>query len=244
MIRVGLRTCLWKREETATRCLKHYHEMVPKAAELGVELILVAVHSQTRRYLESVGGIGSRWEFVRHANSPLRNKLRAGLAALRGRDILFALNIGGDDFVGLPSIMRLVREFQTGADFTGWGTAYIAHADKGVHFWPGYQGARSPEPFGPGRGLSPRLLEALEWDPWKNAPFNNMDGTYWKRLKALCPDADKRILPSSELGPIVDVKDSESFTPWHRTAKYNKCLTRAEGQAVLEQVGLGDLLRG
>jgi len=242
MIRVGLRTCLWKREAVAQRLLRHYEAMVPQLAEHGIELITVAVHSQDRAYLDRVRAGTSGWQFLHHKNAPLREKLRAGLGMLRDRDILFALNIGGDDFVGLPSFLRLVKEFQDGADFTGWSTAYIAHAQKGVHFWPGYRGARSPEPFGPGRGLSPRLLDALEWDPWRNAPFKNMDGTYWKRLKALCPDADKRCLSSEELGPIVDVKDAESFTPWHRTAPYNKTLTLDEGQAVLEQVGLGDLL--
>lgn len=244
MIRVGLRTCLWKREATAGRCLRHYDAMVPELAKHGIELITVAVHSQDRSYVKRVSAGTTRWEFIYHRNAPLREKLKAGLGLLRGRDILFALNIGGDDFVGLPSFLRLVREFQDGADFTGWSTAYIAHAVHGVHFWPGYRGARAPEPFGPGRGLSPRLLDALDWDPWKNAPFKNMDGTYWKRLRALCPDADKRILPASELGPIVDVKDAGSFTPWHRTADYNRKLSREEGQTVLEQVGLGDLLKG
>lgn len=242
MTRIGLRTCLWKREATAKRCLEHYDSMVSAAAEAGIELVLVAVHSQDQAYLDRVGGNTSHWQFVRHQNQPLRLKLRAGLRALRDKDLDFVVNIGGDDFFGLPSFVRLEREFLNGADLTGWSTAYIAHAKIGVHFWPGYRGARAPEPFGPGRGLSMRLLDKLDWDPWCNAPFNNMDGTYWKRVRALCPDADIRALPCAELGPIVDVKDEGSLTPWKRTASYNRKVPRVEAQQVLEAVGLGDLL--
>lgn len=243
VIRVGLRTCLWRREETARRCLRHYDRLAPQLERVGIQLVMVAVHSGDDAYVQRVRGDTTRWRFLYHVNQPLREKLRAGLRALRGEDLLFAMNIGGDDFIGGASFERIAKEFQAGADFVGWGTAYIAHAQKGVRFWPGYQNHRRGEPFGPGRCLSMRLLQALDWDPWRRAPHRNMDGIFWRRVRDLCPDADVRVLPAQELGPIVDVKDAGSFSPWHTTARYNRRLTWEEAHPVLRQVGLGDLRR-
>jgi acetyltransferase-like isoleucine patch superfamily enzyme len=243
-MRIGLRAPFWKREETAHRFAKHYDAMVTALVSHGIDLQLVAVHSQSKGYVQRIFGGTSHWQVMYHQNQPVARKCAAGLAAVRKLGVDVAINVGADDFMGISSILRIVREIQAGADFIGWSTAYIAHAKLGVKFWPGYPRGtvRADEPLGPGRALSPRLLDEIDWDPWKGAVDKNLDGTYWRRIKALRGRFKVLCLPSSELGPLVDVKDVGSWSPWAKTARYNRTVSPEEAQSILETVGLGDLL--
>lgn len=243
-MRLGIRTLLWKREKIARRMLQHYADMVGPLASEGIELVLLAVASAGGG--NSAGECG--WISIYTSNKPLSQKCGAGVRKLRDYGVDAVLCLGCDDFISMESIKGIRSELRAGADLIGWETGYIVHADHGMMFWPGYpkDGPRAGEPFGPGKTYSKRLLDALDWDPWKGVTTErNLDGMIWERIQTALPDAKLRILPADVLGPIVDVKDEGSMSPWIGTqgrAPYNTPVPLPEALQILDHVGLGDLL--
>lgn len=241
-MRFGIRSALWRRPDLTGRFLDHYSRMVDPLREVGIDLQLVAAITGGESYLRQVRPTPCHWHFVERPNHPnsLGRKLQASLTAMRSLEPAAVLNLGSDDFVGITTIRRLAKAVARGVDFSGWSDFYYVHAQFGMKRWPGYpvRSPRAGEPIGAGRCYSARMLDALGWELWPGGGIHRLDANSWGRVKELEGRFNILPAPSSVIGPMVDVKTSESLTPWRRLSRYNQPVPIEEARVILAQVGL------
>ena len=87
-----------------------------------------------------------------------------------------------------------------------------------------------------------RMLDALDWNLWPLGRLGRLDANTWGRVKRLAGKFNVHKAPSDEVGPMVDVKGSESVTKWRRLGAQNKDVPLGRAREILAEVGLENYL--
>jgi hypothetical protein len=155
---------------------------ISRLINAGVKVICIGHDTADQERARSLGA-----DWVLHDNEPLGAKWNAGFMAARKYEPSGVLFVGSSDWVSdsyIKEAERMIREYdllgKLGCHFTDIGPKHIRTVD-----WHGYKtGARSYEPIGIGRVLSPRILNKLNWQPFDKRLQSGLDWSMWIRVLA------------------------------------------------------------
>ena len=210
----------YRRPDVTAVTMRHYRRM----ADQDKSLVLVAVGSEgivSRRLAEGHG-----WEYVEAPNSPLSNKLAAGVNHVRKLDPDEGLiAMGDDDLVTKPWITQC-RHAPT---MMGLRDMYRVELNtwEGLH-WRGYRGRREGESVGAHRYFPHMVLKELRWQLWPRGLESNLDGNLYRRLGITNPAKSNRVrvLSMKEAGcAAVGLSSSTNLTPWRLVVPGSTAMT-------------------
>jgi len=136
--------------------------------------------------------LGAEW--VEHDNHFLSNKWNAGFLASKKYAPAGVLYVGSSDWIH-DYYIEEARPFLKFHDLIGTLGCFFADVanDIRVVYWPGYRhGPRSDEPIGIGRLLSNRILDKINWMPFKENINSSLDWSMW--IKCLEQKASVKII--------------------------------------------------
>ena len=199
-MKLGIYIAHWKRLDLFRVVLKNWRAV---EAELGADFAIAVAgpsSKQDRRLCEEF-----RCRYVATANSPLGAKWNSAVQLLKDCDVLCVT--GSDDLLSAPAISSLMGAMET-HEMAGFLDLYLyAPATTSLLYWPGYGAPRKGETIGPGRMLSHRLMDALDWQPVEAGLERDLDRSMFQRLAPL--DYELATFTSStrgSAGVVVDVK--------------------------------------
>lgn len=206
---IAVLVAFWKRPEVTEVVMRHYRRM----ADARKDLVLVSVGSEgpsSRALAESNG-----WDYVEAPNSPLSDKLSAGLARCREYDPSAGLlAMGSDDLVTEPWVDRCSRS----QAMLGLRDMHLIRRRtwEGIH-WTGYVGRREGESVGAHRFFPRALLDRLGWDLWPPGLECNLDGNLSRKLAILKRESllESEVLSMADSScSAVGISSDVNLTPW------------------------------
>jgi len=163
-MRLGLLTLLWKRPRLSRIVLSYYNGL-----DLGgIELVKHAVGSEGDK--SRVVAEDSGWRYSEHPNQPFTDKWNAAMSPFKEWDVEGVMIIGSDNLHN-PEYFYMVKTLLEG----GMDSIRIySHYNLDVFTRRMY--CFRNRTIGTGRTLSSRLLEAVDWNPWRPGKRRNADG--------------------------------------------------------------------
>ena len=198
---IGISTLVWRREEVfemwANNVIKTFGN------------IPVSVSYSEPHYRAIIEGFG--FIAVESPNNLLGRKANASIQALRGL-CDYVITTGSDDLfsANMPEIYEANKNY----DYFGFLDCYFYNAklDKSL-YWPGYTCQRKGEPIGAGKMVSAKLLDQMNWQPFRNDISKSLDYFYTMKVKMLT-NSYKFVNLVDYNAYLVDVKTDQNITKW------------------------------
>jgi hypothetical protein len=161
--------------------------------------------------------------YVEHENKPISKKLDAACQLAREWNPDYCLMLGSDDLVGITMMEMYLREaLENKTDYLYTLDCYFYDiVSKRSLYWGGYRSSNNRgHACGAGRMLSNKLMEAMDWTPWKPAHTNaRLDGlldTAMDYQMAGIEHTQKAFNLRDENAYMVDIKSSTNMTPFRK----------------------------
>ena len=162
------------------------------------------------------------WEYVFALNEPLGRKWNTGIKAAVGSELVMI--VGSDDLVTGEHISRCWSKWNSsGVDFVQARGAHIYTGGHSVFHVPDIRP-------GPGRCLSKRLLDMLDWQPFSPIANDFLDSSLTSRLRKL--EIKKAHLREDAVS-VVDIKTS-GHNMWSFKRVHEDTATLTRGKEVLK----------
>ena len=213
-MKLGFHIAHWKRLDLFDLVLKNLRTI---EGRVGAEFVIAVAGPDTKADRKLV----ERWRvrYVATANSPLGAKCNRAVELLQDCDVL--CGIGSDDLLCARAVQSLL-DAMADHDMAGLLDLYMYDlAKSALVYWPGYTGYRAGETVGPGRMVSRRLMDALDWAPFADELDQNLDRSMFEKLQPL--DYSRAAMSCSDAGGmLVDVKTSVNINTMAHVRKHAK----------------------
>jgi hypothetical protein len=179
--------------------------------------VVVAVSGEEfeREWLERRGV-----RFATAANSPLGAKVNAAVGLLEDCDCV--MGIGSDDLVCSRYVRAALRHCET-VDMAGALDIYLYELKwQRLYYWAGYTcDRRLGETVGPGRMVTRRVMDLLDWSPFDAEAEISIDRTmHLKLAEAEIKTAAFKLIDEDAM--IVDVKSKTNLNPMLRVKQHTE----------------------
>lgn len=176
-MKLGILTALWARQKVTMIFLDRIMNIINK---YDVKVVAVGSNDEYRSECEARDII-----YTDHINKPLGAKWNHGLKAFRHIDVTNIMILGSDDLVS-DAFIEHELEFGKGVDFGGPKDLYMLGANPRRRGWNQFfyfkYGAYL---VGPGRIISRKVFDALNWHAWDDNRNAGLDGSVVKSIKRL-----------------------------------------------------------
>lgn len=201
-MRLAILTCVWGRPDLSIPVLEHTARLrVP-----GAELVPVCVWSPEDTDASRLRCVPD-WHFVAAPNNPVSDKWNAGARALRHMNVDAMCIIGSDDFVNEAFIMSIVERLRQGAHYVMPQSLYFydTRTREAIYAYARRVGA--------GRTITRRVLDELNWRPWKSGFDRGIDGAMDKRIAMMSDPLECEHVTDirAEGGMLLAVKTEENL---------------------------------
>jgi len=181
--------------------------------------IIVVGSCYEDRMVSNITGVG----YLEVPNEPLGAKVQAGIEYCRRFNPDGLLLCGSDDWLS-SNWIEVLSPYLEDYDLVGCNTLYIMHCSKRHPFQIGrcsYEGTkREREPMGPGRFLSRRILDKINWKVYPSHIRNNLDGN---SFKILLDNGCKIWLETGDKVKILSPKgDWDTINSWDNIVLYDR----------------------
>lgn len=202
-MKLAIVTGAYRRHELLDLFCRYYQRLQRK---IDFELIIACSEVHTRNIAKFYGHTA----FIVN-NQPLTRKFNMAAQYAEGAD--YVLMIGSDDFLTEATLKHYIGIFETGVDYVGVLDWWFYNSLNGeALYWKGYnQNANRGHTCGAGRGISGRLMDAVDWQPWAHGYDKILDTGMDVRLSKV--EHTKHVFNLNETGLFaLDIKTEENMT--------------------------------
>lgn len=176
MYRVAILFPIWKRPQMTDVTMTAINHMREYRAD--IEVIPIGIGSEGP--VSQKAAYSKGWDYVEFPNQAYPKFVRhwnTGAEYAKKFDVDYIMLAQSDDFIE-PEIMNVFETLMDkDIDFSGiLDTYFWDTVNQKIKYWAGYDGARTGESMGPWRLLSKKLLDALDWEIFKE---NSRDHAPW-----------------------------------------------------------------
>lgn len=183
-VKLGILTASWKRKPLTLRYCSHWDYLIDFFSKhITITSVVVDSESTNKDVIKN-----SKSVYLNYANDPLSNKFNYGMNHFRNLSIDYVMVMGSDNFVDEILMFEFLKIMRNGYDLIGVLNSFIYEVKTGTLFnYLGYpkKSHRFKETIGAGRILSKKLLNALNFHPWKPGLSKGLDGSMWHKLSFL-----------------------------------------------------------
>jgi hypothetical protein len=180
-INLGVLTSTWKRKSLTTNYCQHIDYLKNKFSNL-INLTSVIVDSDL---INKDSSLEFNHLYFDYQNQPLSNKFNFGMSQFKSISLDYVMILGSDNFCDDILFLEYIKIMRNNFDLIGVLNSYIYDVKTSIMYrYLGYpkDNPRYNETLGAGRVLSKRLLENLNYNPWKDGLSKGLDGSMWQKL--------------------------------------------------------------
>lgn len=166
---------IWKRYNITKYILDNYRNLM---TEFNIIPIIVGSEGELSKNLAE--GL----EYVEAPNNPLSDKWNKAFIRAKELDVDACVIAGSDTILTKYLFEEHFEALKQNVDYFGILDAYYLFQDC-LKYWEGYNNERLGEPVGSGRMFSKKLLNKLNWQPYRTGLNKSLDGDITKKIKAI-----------------------------------------------------------
>lgn len=226
-----------KRPDVTRVVMRHYQRLADKRGDL--YLVAVGSEGEESRKLAEENG----WLYVEAPNSPLSDKLSAGLAKCRELKPDGVLCMGSDDLVTETWIDECADlDPRLPQSVIGLLDMYLVRRGtwEAVH-WRGYEGRREGETVGAHRFFPASALDALGWKLWPAGLERNLDAGLTARLAENDIEVIGTTMEAAKCAAI-GISGVENLTPWELVSHGAEACEFVEATALFPKETVREIL--
>lgn len=203
-MKVAILSCMWQRKSV----FRIFAQSMKRIKKFDVLPLIVGSEGSKSKSLAKEYGLA----YIEYPNAPLGAKFNAGMKVLRGIDYVMVL--GSDDIISDSYMELFLQEMHKGYDVIGTIDAYYySPIKKELGYWGGYETRRQGETIGMGRTLSKRVLDKLDWTPWRSDINKGLDGSMTSKLSNIRLKQSKIKMIDTGI-MAVDIKIATNITSY------------------------------
>lgn len=212
--KVAIITAMWQRPEVFKIFGKLTNKLISEVKDVDFQVFCVGSEGETSRKLAKSFG----FKYIEYPNQQLSDKWNAVVTASKGFNPDYCLMMGSDDVMDVKLFRRYLPYMRNGIDFIGVLDWYFYELEsKRSIYWKGYRANYNRgKTCGAGRMVSNRLLNKLDFMPWKgNRRGKGLDSTMESNLSIISYSKAAFMIGDGSNGIGVDIKSETNLNSFH-----------------------------
>ena len=153
---------------------------------------------------------------INHKNNPVSEKFNAGCQYARSLGVDYVMILGSDDIVSTETISRYMTAMEQEYDVIGTANVYFyGRGVKGVKTLVHLQ--RDKKMLGVGKTISAKVMEQVDWRPWKDEKNWALDAICHKYISPFI--GTSHILEETKIFDCKTSTNINKFSFWYNKIK-------------------------